>query len=65
LWGERIGLLPIDDENFSLYFAHLPLAMFNQRLLRVTPLSKNKSKNKNKDLFQQGKKQKLSGMCPV
>jgi len=63
LWGERIGLLPIDDENFSLYFAHLPLATFNQRLLRVTPLNKNK--NKNKDLFQQGKNQKLSGMCPV
>lgn len=63
LWGERIGLLPLKDEIFTVYFAHLPMAIFNQRLLRVIPLSKNKSKNKN--LFQQREKQKLSGMCPV
>jgi transposase InsO family protein len=65
LWGEPIGLLPSDGENFTLYFAHLPLAVFNTRLLRVLPLSKSNNKGKSKDPFQQGKKQKLSGMCPV
>ena len=63
LWGEPIGLLPIDEHTSKLYFAHLPLALFNHRLLRVTPLSENKSKSKN--LFQKGEKQKLSDMSPV
>ena len=67
LWGEPIGLLPIDDQSFKLYFAHLPLALFNHRLLRITPLceNKNKSKSKDKSPSEQGEKQKLSGMCPV
>ena len=65
LWGEPIGLLPIDDHTFEVYFAHLPLALFNHRLLRLTPLSQSKNKSKNKNLFQKGKKQNLSGMCPV
>ena len=63
LWGEPIGLLPVDQDSFMVYFAHLPLARFHHRMLRVTPLSENKNKSKN--LSQQGKKQKLSGMCPV
>ena len=71
LWGEPIGLLPVDEDSCMIYFAHLPLARFNLRLLRVTPLSENKSKSKSKskskdkNLSQQGEKQKLSGMCPV
>jgi transposase InsO family protein len=65
LWGEPIGLLPMDDQSSTVYFAHLPLALFNHRLLRVTPLSEDKSKGKSKNPSQQGKKQKLSGMCPV
>ncbi len=65
LWGETIGLLPFDEQSFKVYFAHLPLALFNHRLLRVTPLSENKSKGKNKNPSQKGEKQKLSGMCPV
>jgi transposase InsO family protein len=65
LWGEPIGLLPLDEQSSKVYFAHLPLALFNHRLLRVTPLSENKSKGKNKNLSQKGEKQKLSGMCPV
>lgn len=63
LWGEPIGLLPVDQDSFMVYFAHLPLARFHHRMLRVTPLSENKNKSKN--LSQQGKKPKLSGMCPV
>jgi len=35
LWGERVGLLPVDDESFTIYFAHMPLARFDSRLLRV------------------------------
>jgi transposase InsO family protein len=40
LWGERVGLLPFDDESFTIYFAHVPLARFDCRLLRVVPLPK-------------------------
>lgn len=65
LWGEPIGLLPIDEDSFKVYFAHLPLAIFNHRLLRVTSLTENKNKSKDKSLSQQGEKQKLSAMCPV
>ena len=38
LWGERIGLLPVDDRWFTIYFAHLPLARFDSRLRQVEPL---------------------------
>jgi len=65
LWGEPIGLLPLDEQNFRVYFAHLPLALFNHRLLRVSPLSENKGKGKNRKPPLKREKQKLSGMCPV
>jgi len=29
-----------DDESFTIYFAHMPLARFDSRLLRVVPLPK-------------------------
>jgi hypothetical protein len=38
LWGQRVGLLAEDDRWFTVYFAHLPLARFDSRKLRVTPL---------------------------
>src|SRR5277367_450517 len=41
LWGERVGLLPEDDRWFTIYFAHLPIARFDSRALRVVPLKKN------------------------
>jgi transposase InsO family protein len=41
LWGERIGLLPVDDRWFTIYFAHVPLASFDSRLRQVVPLPKN------------------------
>jgi transposase InsO family protein len=65
LWGEPIGLLPLDDHSFKVYFAHWPLALFNHQILRLRPLNENKNKSKNKNPSQQGEKQKLSGMCPV
>jgi transposase InsO family protein len=74
LWGERIGLLPIDDRCFTVYFAHLPLARFDSRLRQIEPLPK--------DVYVDGAgeedsspspaphpltatKQKVSGICPV
>lgn len=43
LWGERIGLLPIHDGVYAVYFAQLELATFDVRTLKVTPIKKNKS----------------------
>lgn len=40
LWGERVGLLPIDERWFTIYFAHVPLARFDSRERRVLPLLK-------------------------
>jgi putative transposase len=31
LWAERIGLLPVDDRWFTIYFAQLPIASFDSR----------------------------------
>ena len=31
LWGERVGLLPFDDGCYTVYFAHMPLALFDTR----------------------------------
>jgi transposase InsO family protein len=78
LWGEPIGLLPIEDGIFTIYFAQLPLGWFYSPLLRVMPLSKTKnwpilppaakgdlspSAAERQKPFQQ--REKLSGMCPV
>ena len=38
LWGERIGLLEVDDGLFTVYFAHLPLARFQARTGKLVPL---------------------------
>jgi len=29
LWGETVGLLPVDDGCYAVYFAHMPLALFD------------------------------------
>jgi putative transposase len=42
LWGEPVGLLPVDDECYAVYFAHVPLGLFDARLLRMRPLDKKK-----------------------
>ena len=76
LWGERVGLLPVDDESFTVYFAHMPLARFDSRLLRVAPLRKAATGHKNTSSGggmpppdEQPRtfliKEKLSDMCPV
>lgn len=43
LWGERVGLLPVDDRWFTIYFAQFPIARFDSQELRVTPVPKTRS----------------------
>jgi transposase InsO family protein len=40
LWGERIGLLPVDDHCYTVYFAQFPIARFDTRHAYLTPLPK-------------------------
>ena len=40
LWGERIGLLPVDDHCYTVYFARFPIARFDTRHAYLTPLPK-------------------------
>src|SRR5216683_1528587 len=40
LWGERIGLLPVDERWFTIYFAQFAIARFDSQKLRVLPLPK-------------------------
>jgi len=76
LWGEPIGLLPIDDATYTVYFAHLPLARFDARTCKLFPLpqrgpDKDRGsgpgqacpgpEDQNKNLPD---KEKVSGMCP-
>ena len=37
LWGEPVGLLPLDERWFTIYFAQLPIALFDSRELLVVP----------------------------
>jgi transposase InsO family protein len=80
LWGERIGLLPEEDDWFTVYFAQVPVARFNSRHCRVLPLLKTKPKaNRPSDraartgsgeaspdpVPQPSNQEKVSGMSPV
>src|SRR6267378_782783 len=40
LWGERVGLLPVDDRWYTVYFAHVPIGRFDSKQLRMSPLPK-------------------------
>ena len=40
LWGEPVGLLPVDDRWFTVYFGQFPIARFDSKQLRVMPLPK-------------------------
>ena len=74
LWGERVGLLPVDDRWFTIYFAHVPLARFDSRLRQVTPLPKTfyvdeageeDSSPSPAPHPLNSTEEKVSGMCPV
>jgi len=38
LWGERVGLLPFDDGCYTVYFAHVPVALFEEKTRKTYPL---------------------------
>jgi hypothetical protein len=42
LWGERVGLLPFDDGLYTVYFSHMPLAMFDARTRKTYRLPSGK-----------------------
>jgi transposase InsO family protein len=75
LWGEPVGLLPVDDRWYTIYFAQFPLARFDSQQLRVLPFKK--AKEYNVDDAGEGEaspspaphplnpNEKVSGMCPV
>lgn len=76
LWGEPIGLLPVEDHCYTVYFAQFPIARFNSRQLRISPLPKqgfNTKADAGKGKASPSpaphplnpKDQKVSGMCPV
>lgn len=76
LWGEPIGLLPVEDHCYTVYFAQFPIARFNSRQLRISPLPKqgfNTKADAGKGKASPSpaphplnrKDEKVSGMCPV
>lgn len=63
LWGEPIGLMPLGDGLFTIYFADRPLVGFDSKRDKLVPLTNQgwpKDKNKNFP-----NKEKTSDMCPV
>ena len=75
LIGERIGLLPIDDRIYTVYFARFPIARFDSCRRLVLPL--NHEHRRERTLEEEGGEYsppssstpqtllKVSGMCPV
>jgi transposase InsO family protein len=75
LWGERVGLLPVDDRWFTVYFCQCPIARFDSQHAYLLPWKK--AKEFDEDEAGQGEaspspaphplnlKEKVSGMCPV
>lgn len=63
LWGEPIGQLPLGNNLFNIYLAHLPLVGFDAARGKLVGLNNpGWPKDKNKNLPD---KEKLSGMRPV
>ena len=75
LWGEKVGLLPVNDELFTLYFAQFPIARFDSRHAFLMPLPKTggyiESDAKeggappSSALHPRKTSHEVSGMCPV
>ena len=76
LWGERVGLLPVDERWFTIYLAQFAIARFDSRKLRVLPLAPEHGfaiadagegdaspSPAPHPLIE--REEKLSGMCPV
>lgn len=63
LWGEPVGLMPIGDGLYNIYFANRKLTGFDSKRDKLVPLNNpGWPKDKNKNLPD---KEKLSEMCPV
>jgi Integrase core domain len=61
LIGESIGLLPVDDRFYTVYFAAFPIARFDSRRLVIVPRLK-----KDEEDFSGGKrKRKRKRKCPL
>jgi hypothetical protein len=76
LWGERVGLLPLDERWFAIYFAQLPIAAFDSHQLRVMAWRKRPDFDSDgagagevspspAPLPLATEEEKVSGMCPV
>lgn len=76
LWGERVGLLPIDERWFTVYFATMALGRFDSWRRRVVPLPTSGSfygaeagagevSPSPAPLPLEAQTEKVSGMCPV
>lgn len=76
LAGEPIGLLPIDDRLYTIYFATLPVARFDGRNFAVAPVPKQKDFSRGGAREGEASpspaphplgepEEKVSGMCPV
>jgi hypothetical protein len=73
LWGEPVGLLRFDDGCYTVYFAHMPVALFDERTRKThrLPTGKGmKTKRKNKtfpirEKCQACARSKMSGMSPA
>jgi len=75
LWGEPVGLSPVDDRWFTVYFGQYPIARFDSRQLRVLPLKKAKEfgmagagegeVSPSPAPLPLNHNEKVSGMCPV
>ena len=75
LWGEKVGLLPLNDELFTVYFAQFPIARFHSRHAFLMPLtqtgdfteSEAGEGNASPSPAPHPRKtsEKVSGMCPV
>ena len=44
LWGQQIGLKPVTEGQWAVYFEHLELGLFDERLGRVLPAKRLKQK---------------------
>jgi transposase InsO family protein len=73
LWGEKIGLLPVDEQLYTVYFGQLPLARFDSRRCCLVPLPLRESYYRADAGAGEASpspaplplNQKVSGMCPV
>ena len=76
LWGERVGLLPVDERWFTVYFTQFAIARFDSQKLRILPLAQEEGR----DIVDAGEgdaspspaphpltegEEKLSGMLPA